>query len=71
MAWVATGNTEPDELLHGFIRFNNFGASFTFLRESGIEATNWPAEQSIRPAVANRKVWGGNRTLAELRPKSS
>jgi transposase len=26
------------------------------------EATNWPAEQAIRPAVVNRKVWGGNRT---------
>jgi transposase len=35
---------------------------FTFLRNPGVEATNWPAEQSIRPAVVNRKVWGGNRT---------
>ena len=26
--------------------------------------TNWPAEQAIRPAVVNRKVWGGNRTMA-------
>ena len=37
---------------------------FTFLRRSGIDATNWRAEQAIRPAVVNRKVWGGNRTLA-------
>jgi len=22
----------------------------------------WRAEQAIRPAVVNRKVWGGNRT---------
>ncbi len=35
---------------------------FSFLRHPGVEATNWPAEQSIRPAVVNRKVWGGNRT---------
>jgi transposase len=35
---------------------------FTFPRHPGVEATNWPAEQSIRPAVVNRKVWGGNRT---------
>lgn len=35
---------------------------FTFLREPGIEATNWRAEQALRPAVVNRKVWGGNRT---------
>ena len=37
---------------------------FTFLQFPGIDATNWRAEQAIRPAVVNRKVWGGNRTLA-------
>lgn len=38
---------------------------FTFLRPESlgtVEATNWRAEQAIRPAVVNRKVWGGNRT---------
>ncbi len=35
---------------------------FWFLFEPGIDATNWRAEQAIRPAVVNRKVWGGNRT---------
>jgi transposase len=35
---------------------------FTFLRREGIDATNWRAEQALRPAVVNRKVWGGNRT---------
>lgn len=35
---------------------------FTFLYEEDIEASNWPAEQAIRPAVVNRKVFGGNRT---------
>lgn len=35
---------------------------FTFLRHQGIDATNHTAEQAIRPAVVNRKVWGGNRT---------
>ena len=34
----------------------------TFLYEDDIEASNWPAEQAIRPAVVNRKVFGGNRT---------
>jgi len=34
----------------------------TFLYEENLEATNWPAEQGIRPAVVNRKVCGGNRT---------
>src|ERR1700677_346074 len=37
---------------------------FTFLRHEGIDATNWRAEQAIRPAVVNRKVWVGNRTEA-------
>lgn len=35
---------------------------FTFLEYPGLDATNWRAEQAIRPAVVNRKVWGGNRT---------
>jgi transposase len=34
----------------------------TFLEHPGIDATNYRAEQAIRPAVVNRKVWGGNRT---------
>ena len=37
-------------------------ALFTFLRRPGVEATNWRAEQAVRPAVVNRKVCGGNRT---------
>jgi len=39
-------------------------ALFTFLTADGVDATNWRAEQAIRPAVVNRKVWGGNRTDA-------
>ncbi len=34
----------------------------TFLKTPGIAATNWRAEQAIRPAVVNRKNWGGNNT---------
>lgn len=37
-------------------------ALFTFLTVPGLDATNWRAEQAIRLAVVNRKVWGGNRT---------
>jgi transposase len=39
---------------------------FTFLRDTKhrIEPTNWLAEQALRFAVVNRKVWGGNRTPA-------
>jgi hypothetical protein len=35
-----------------------------------IEATNWRAEQAIRPMVVTRKVWGGNRTPAGARAQS-
>jgi transposase len=35
---------------------------FTFLTEPGVQATNWRAEQAPRPAIVNRKSWGGNRT---------
>lgn len=37
-------------------------ALFTFLAHPDVGATNWRAEQAIRPAVVNRKVWGDNRT---------
>jgi len=38
-------------------------ALFTFLFEpTMIEATNWRAEQALRPAVVTRKVCGGNRS---------
>lgn len=39
-----------------------FAAVFAFLWEPGIDATNWRAEQAIRPAVVARKICGGNRT---------
>lgn len=41
---------------------NRVGEIFTFLRHPGADATNCRGEQAIRPAVVNRKVWGGNRT---------
>lgn len=43
---------------------------FWFLIDPTIDATNWRAEQAIRPAVVNRKVWGGNRTWAGARAQS-
>ena len=39
-----------------------FDAVFLFLRDLTVDATNWRAEQAIRPAVVTRKVCGGNRT---------
>jgi transposase len=37
---------------------------FTFLRHERVDATNWRGEHALKPAVVNRKVWGGNRTEA-------
>lgn len=57
---------EPD--LHDeSIRFamhllKNRDAILLFLKRPGVEATNFRAEQAIRPAVINRKTSGGNRT---------
>lgn len=39
-----------------------FQAVFTFLFADGVDATNWRAEQALRPAIVNRKVSGGNRS---------
>ena len=43
---------------------------FWFLVDPTIDATNHRAEQAIRPAVVNRKVWGGNRTQAGARAQA-
>jgi transposase len=43
---------------------------FWFLIDPTIDATNYRGEQAIRPAVVNRKVWGGNRTWAGARSQS-
>jgi transposase len=43
---------------------------FTFLRQPGLDATNWRAELAIRFGVLLRKVWGGNRTWVGARAQS-
>lgn len=37
-------------------------AVFGFLFDPTVDATNWRAEQALRPAVVNRKISGGNRS---------
>ena len=37
-------------------------ALFSFLFDPTLDATNWRAQQALRPAVVNRKVSGGNRS---------
>jgi len=39
-----------------------YEALWSFLYDPAIDATNWRAEQAIRPAVVTRKVCGGNRS---------
>jgi transposase len=43
---------------------------FVFLERGDVEATNWAAEQALRPAVVNRKSSGGNRTSQGARAQS-
>jgi transposase len=43
---------------------------FTFLREPGLDATNWRAELAIRFGAILRKVWGGGRTCVGARAQS-
>ena len=43
---------------------------FTFLRQPGLDATNWRAELAVRFGVILRKVWGGSRTWAGARAQS-
>jgi transposase len=52
---------DPNRKLLGHLS-NESEHLLTFLEQPGVQATNWRAEQAIRPAVVNRKHWGGNRT---------
>ena len=61
LSWNPT-DPENAKLLDHLDRERQHGALFTFLRDPNVPATNFWAEQAIRPAVVNRKVWGGNRT---------
>lgn len=61
LSWSPT-NDDNRRLLKHLKNEHDIGALFRFLFEPGLPATNHRAEQAIRPAVVNRKVWGGNRT---------
>jgi transposase len=61
---VATPRRNPANRRLADHLWGHLNSLFTFLQFEGIDATNHKAEQAIRPAVVNRKVWGGNRTQA-------
>jgi transposase len=46
-------------------------AVFGLLFDFTLDATNWRAEQALRPAVVNRKVSGGNRSERGAEPQAS
>ena len=50
--------------------WNHRDERFTFLRQPGLDATNWRAELAIRFGVILRKVWGGSRTWTGARAQS-
>lgn len=54
------GHTEENRRLLKHLRKES-AALLTFLHHE-VDATNWRAEQGVRPGVVNRKVWGGSRT---------
>ena len=60
---------EPNRRLAGHL-LKHAMQWFWFLIDPAIQATNHWAEQAIRPAVVNRKVWGGNRTWHGARAQS-
>jgi hypothetical protein len=59
LAWQPT---DPDTRKFAAHLGGERDALFTFLYHPEGPATNWAAEQAIRPAVPTRKVCGGNRT---------
>lgn len=60
---------EPNRLLANHVRRER-AALLTFLHHPEIDASNWRAEQGLRPAVVNRKVCGGNRSTVGARAQA-
>jgi transposase len=60
---------EPNRRLAAHVRHHTLHW-FWFLFDPTIDATNYRAEQAMRPAVVNRKVWGGNRTWIGARAQA-
>lgn len=62
LALLAAPGTVPDCHRLAAHLTTEFPAVFGFLFALTLDATNWRAEQALRPAVVNRKVSGGNRS---------
>jgi transposase len=64
LALVSRRRAVPEYVTLARHLWNHFEQWFAFVFDPRVEPANWRAEQAIRPAVVNRKVWGGNRTAA-------
>ena len=67
---VLPHRTHPGNNRFAWFLYDHLDDIFAYLRHPGMDATNWRGEQAIRPAVVNRKVWGGNRTWLGARAQS-
>ena len=59
---LADAGTIPDVQRFARHLLTELPAIFSFLVDPALDATNWRAEQAIRPAVITRKMCGGNRS---------
>jgi transposase len=61
-----TRRCRANELNERFAKhlYSHASSWFLFLIDPTIPATNHRAEQALKTPIVNRKVWGGNRTLA-------
>jgi len=59
---LAQPSTVPDVERFGRHLTREFPAIWSFLFDPSIDATNWRAEQALRPVIVTRKVCGGNRS---------
>jgi transposase len=59
---LAQPSTVPDVDRFGRHLTREFPAIWSFLFDPSIDATNWRAEQALRPVIVTRKVCGGNRS---------
>jgi len=59
---LAQSSAVPDVERFGRHLTREFPAIWSFLFDPSIDATNWRAEQALRPVIVTRKVCGGNRS---------
>jgi transposase len=64
LALLARPRTVEEQATLADHLWNHFPSWFSFLSDTAVPPTNALGEQAVRPAVVNRKVYGGNRTAS-------